>query len=128
MNSPCSRLLTLRLEANEVPEIIVCGLPLRYLIVRLGFYSMDEVRKLDGILNEEDWNVVPDNVPDTLLGVELGGEATNITNSILSRCHQLHERCMPGNGLLTAEPREPWTAEKRTKVGVVREGSVSTGA
>lgn len=46
-------ILTLRLEVEEIPQIIVSGLPLRYFIMRLGFDSMDEVGELDCILDEE---------------------------------------------------------------------------
>jgi hypothetical protein len=36
------------------------GLSLWHLIVRLGLASMDYIWELDGILNEEYWNIVPD--------------------------------------------------------------------
>ena len=44
---------TLGLQANEVPKVIVCALALRHLVVRLGFHCVDDIWKLDGILNEE---------------------------------------------------------------------------
>jgi len=66
----------------EVPEVVVCRLGLGYLVVRLGFGGVDDVGKLDGILDKEDGNVVADQIPVTLLGVELDSEPTHITNRI----------------------------------------------
>ena len=43
---------------------------------------MDDVGKFDGILNEEDRDVVANDVPVALLRVELGGETPNITNGV----------------------------------------------
>lgn len=60
-------MLTFRLETDEIPEIVMSRLSLRYLVVRLGFNSMNKVGELDGILNKEYWNVVADNIPVTLL-------------------------------------------------------------
>ena len=50
----------------KIPEIVVSGLALRNLVVGLWLHSMDEVRKLHCILNEENGNVVPDQVPVAL--------------------------------------------------------------
>ena len=43
---------------------------------------MDQVRELNGVLNEEDWNVVAHDIPVALLSVEFDGKATHITHSI----------------------------------------------
>lgn len=75
--------LTLRLQSNEIPEVIVGGLTLGYLVLWFWFYCVHEVWKLYGILNEENRNVVADKVPITLFCVELHGKATDITNSVL---------------------------------------------
>lgn len=74
---------TFRLQANEVPKIIVCRLALRDLIMRFGFDGMNKVRKLDRFLNEEDGNIIPDQIPISLLRVKFGGKAANVSDSIL---------------------------------------------
>jgi len=76
--------LTFWLETNEVPKVVMSGLSLRNLVVRLRFDCMDDVRKLDGILYEKDWNVISDYVPVPFLGVEFDGEATNVADSVLN--------------------------------------------
>lgn len=53
-------------------------LRLGHFIVRLGLSGMDNVRELDGILNEEDGDVVADKVPVALLSVEFDGKATHV--------------------------------------------------
>src|ERR1017187_9800553 len=63
-----------RHERYEVPERIVGSRTLRKSTVGLHLDSMDEVGEFDGILNEEDRDVDADQVPITLLGVELDGE------------------------------------------------------
>lgn len=55
---------------------------LRNLIVRLGLSSVDNVGELHGILDEEDGNVVSNDIPVTLLGVELDGKTTNIADCV----------------------------------------------
>jgi hypothetical protein len=55
---------------------------LRNLIVRLGLSSVDYIRELHGILDEEDRNVVSNDIPVTLLGVELDGKTTNIADCV----------------------------------------------
>jgi len=76
-------MLTFGLKTNEIPEIIVSRLALRYFIVRLGFDGMDDVGELDSILNEENRNIVGYKVPISFVGVKLHGKAANISNSIL---------------------------------------------
>jgi hypothetical protein len=43
---------------------------------------VDEVGELDGILDEEDGDVVADDVKVALVGVEPGSEAVDITSSV----------------------------------------------
>jgi hypothetical protein len=50
------------LLAEEIPRAIVGSGCLGDLIVWPWLDRMDEIWELDGILNEEDWNVVSDNV------------------------------------------------------------------
>lgn len=66
----------------EVPKIVVCTLCLWYFSIRLGFSSMDQVWELHGILDEEDRDVVSNQIPVALLGIELDGKPSNIANGI----------------------------------------------
>lgn len=66
----------------KVPEIVVRGLSLRDFCVWLRLRGMNDIGELDGVLNEKNGNVVPNNIPIALLGVELDGKAPHITNSI----------------------------------------------
>lgn len=50
------------LLTEEVPGRVVSRCRLRNLRVRLGLYRMDQVWELDGILNEEDRDVVSNDV------------------------------------------------------------------
>lgn len=67
---------------REVPEVVVCRLRLRDLIVRLWLTSVDEVREFHSILNEEHGNVVTHYVPVALLSVKLDSEPSNISHGI----------------------------------------------
>lgn len=44
--------------------------------------GVDYVGEFDGFLDEEDGNVVPNDIPIALLGVELDSEAADITDGI----------------------------------------------
>ena len=72
-----------------------CGKPL----IRFRLHRMDEVREPDGVLDEEDRDVVADDVPVAFLGIELDGKAAHVAGEV--------ER-----------PLLPATVEKRTKAGV----------
>jgi hypothetical protein len=48
--------------AEEIPSTVVSSSSLRNLTVRLWLDSMDQIRELDGILDEEDWDVVSNQV------------------------------------------------------------------
>jgi hypothetical protein len=60
-------MLTLRLETDVVPEVVVRALALRHLVVRLGLDGVNKVGELDRVLDEEDGDVVADNVPVALV-------------------------------------------------------------
>ena len=45
---------TFRLQADKVPKIVVRALALGHLIVRLGLHSVNDIGKLNGVLNKED--------------------------------------------------------------------------
>ena len=51
---------------------------LRDLVVRFRLSSVDDIRELHGVLDKEHRDVVADDVPISLLGIEFDGETTNI--------------------------------------------------
>ena len=69
-------------ERDEVPEVVVGGLRLREAPVRLRLGGVDQVGELDRVLDEEDGDVVADEVPVPLLGVELHGEAADVAGEV----------------------------------------------
>jgi len=107
----------------------VCALTLRHLIVRLGLDGVNDVREFDRVLDEEHRDVVADDVPVPLLGVELDRKAADVTDGVLNT---MTSELMPNslNELRrrTALPFDPWTVLNRMKTGVDRLLSVSTGA
>ena len=58
------------------------GLRLREAAVRLRLGGVDQVGELDRVLDEEDRDVVADEVPVALLGVELHGEAAHVAGEV----------------------------------------------
>jgi len=74
-----SRLLV---QVLKVPKVVVSGLCLRHLVVWLWLAGVDNIGKLDGVLDEKDRHVVTNDIPVALLGVELHGETTDIANSV----------------------------------------------
>ena len=72
------------MKTNEVPKVVVSRLSLRNFIMWLGLYSMNKVRKLDCILNEENGDIVSNNIPISFLCIKLDCEAADITNSVLA--------------------------------------------
>ncbi len=62
------------------------------LAVRLGLGRMDEVRELDPVLDEEDGDVVADEVPVALVGVELHGEPPDVPGSVRRAARSEHRR------------------------------------
>ena len=67
---------------------------------------MDEVGELDGILDEENRDVVADQVPVAFLGVKLDGKAAHVRG-------------------VSTEPAPPATVEMRVNTGVFSPTSVS---
>ena len=119
---------TFWLKPDEIPEIIVGALTLRNIILWLRLHSMNNIGEFHGILNKEHRNIVTDEVPDTLVGVELDSKPSNIANSVLEQFVSMLEGNMAIEIIITALPREPWTVLNLTKTGVVLEESVKTGA
>ena len=55
---------------------------LRNLVVWLWFTGMNDVGKFHGVLNEENWNIVSNDIPIAFLCIELDGKASDIPNSV----------------------------------------------
>jgi hypothetical protein len=51
-----------RLLAEEIPGGIVCGSRLRNLTVRAWLHGVDKVGELNGVLDEEDGNIISNNI------------------------------------------------------------------
>jgi len=68
----------------------VCRATGRDFIVRLGFHCVDEVGKLDCVLNEKHRHVVADQVEVALVGKELHRKATHVTHSVAGTTRALH--------------------------------------
>src|SRR5665811_267839 len=71
-----------RRERNEIPECVVPGCRLRKTAVGFHLYGMDEVGEFDGILDEENRDVVADQVPVAFLSVKLDGKPAYVTRGI----------------------------------------------
>ena len=69
-------------QRDEVPEVVVGRLRLREAAVGLLLGGMDHVGELDRVLDEEDRDVVADEVPVALLGVELDREAADVARQV----------------------------------------------
>jgi len=81
-HGPHEHVGTFGVEVLEVPEIVMSRLSLGYLIVGLRLCSVDNVGELDSVLDEENGNVVSNDIPVALVGVELHGEASYISDGI----------------------------------------------
>ncbi len=71
-----------RREGDEVPKGVVGGGGLRNFIIGLRFEGMDQIWKLDRVLNKKDGNVVPYQIPDSIRRVELRRETPRIARAI----------------------------------------------
>ena len=97
---------TFRLKPDKIPKVVVSALTLRNIILRLGLHSMNDIGKFNGILNKEHRNIVTDEVPDSLVGVELDCKPSNIANSVLEQVVSMlktYDMII----IITALPREP---------------------
>lgn len=61
-HSPEERVQRTGLLAEEVPGRVMSSRSLGDLVVGAGLDSMDQIREENGILDEEDWNVVADDI------------------------------------------------------------------
>ncbi len=82
-------------QRHEIPERVVRRGGLRHRVVRLGLQRVHEVRKLHRVLDEEHGDVVADQVPVALVGVELDREATDVARGV-------------GRSALARDGREPY--------------------
>ena len=99
----------LGVKIYKVPEVIVGSLCLGDFIVRLRLdrvnwscqflfipgsvgWLLTEIREFDGLLDEENGDVVPDNIPVSLIGVKLDGKSSNIAHRIRAPSASLHSR------------------------------------
>lgn len=85
-------------EGDEVPERVVRRGSLWKAPVRLHLHGMDQVGKLHGVLDEEHRNVVADQIPVALFGIELDGEAAHVPRGV-------HRACAAGHGGKAHEDR-----------------------
>ncbi len=72
----------LGVQAHEVPEGVVRTLRLGDLPVRVRFGGVDDIGKLDAVLDEEDRDVVAHQVPGALVGVELHAPAARVAHGV----------------------------------------------
>ena len=72
--------------AEEIPGRIVGGTGLGNLAVGLGLAGVDQIRELNGILDEEDGNVVSNEIPVTLFSIA-------ISQSVLAGSLTQNKRC-----------------------------------
>lgn len=80
------------MQILEIPEIIVRTLTLRHLIMRLRLNRMNNIRELDRVLNKENRNVIPDDIPVSLRGIHLNSEPAHIAHCIRTAPATLHSR------------------------------------
>ena len=90
-----------RCEGDKIPKRIVRRGGLRHFIIGFRFEGMDQIGKLDRILNEEHRNVIADQVPDPFTAYRISSANPRASRTV------------------SAEPRDPFTVEKRTKTGVL---------
>ena len=79
---PHDHMHAFRRQTDEIPEIVMCGLGLGEASVGLRLYRMNEVREPDGVLDEENRDVVADDVPVAFLGIELDGKPAHVTSEV----------------------------------------------
>lgn len=109
----------------EIPEVVMGCLGLGNLVVWLGFASMDDVGKLDGVLNEEHGNIVGDNIPVSFLCVELDRKTSHIANGISAATATEHCRKPDKNGRLARCVGKDWS--KSDILGTLEELELAEG-
>src|SRR5688572_11114639 len=71
--------------------------------MRLRLDGVHQIRELHRILDEEDRHVVADQIPVTLIGIELDGESTYVAGRVL-------RSTLTGNGRKTDEYRRDFAS------------------
>ena len=82
----------LRHQRREVPERVVGARGLRDLVVRLGLDGMDQVGKLDRVLDKKHRDVVAHQVVVALMGVELDRKAARVAHGVGGAARAGHGR------------------------------------
>jgi hypothetical protein len=81
-------------------------LRLRNLIIRLWLGRMNHIRELHRVLDEEDRDIVPHNIPITLLGVEFARKTTHIADCVSRATAAKHGRKAQEDGRLARRVRK----------------------
>lgn len=68
----------LRTQRHEVPEHV----GVLQVSLWISFLRVDEAWEEHRVANEEDWRIVADQIPNSVLGVEFGCETTRIAKSV----------------------------------------------
>lgn len=90
----------LGVHIDEIPKVVMRTLTLRYFVMWLRLDRVNNIGELDSILDEEDGDVVPDNIPVALGRVHLDGEPAHITDGVgttlatLDSREAQEERCL----------------------------------
>jgi len=79
---PGEHVHALRHQRGEIPERVMRGGGLRIAAVRLHLHRMDQVGKLDRVLDEKHRNVVADEIEIAFLGVEFHREAAHVARQV----------------------------------------------
>ena len=95
-HDPHDHVHRLRRQGREVPEGVVRRLRLREAAIRLLLHRVDDVGKLDGVLNEEHRDVVADEIPYAFASIELHSKTPHVAR-------QVERAAIAGDG---AEPDE----------------------
>src|ERR1700737_2627888 len=72
---PHNHMHRFRHQGNKIPKGIVCGARLWNFIVRLGFDSMNQVRKFNGVLNKKYGYIIAYQVIIAFLRIELNSKS-----------------------------------------------------
>ena len=91
-HDPGQHVHAFRHQRRKVPERVVRGSGLRIAAIRLHLDGMDQVGKLDRVLDEEYRNVVADKVEIAFLGVELHRESADVARHIAGTCTARNRR------------------------------------
>src|SRR5665811_1811631 len=102
-HDPHHRMHRFRRERNVIPECVVRGCRLRKAAVGFHFHGMDEVGEFDGILDEENRDVVANQVPIAFLSVELDGKSSYVTRGIYRTCTACDGRNTSEHGCLLTD-------------------------